>query len=63
MFSAGSDVWHDVGRPDILARLNERGATIFDMRAAAYAFYGLFPSLVAQVIVTALGVLRFSRLR
>ena len=58
LFAAGHDVWHDMGRPDVLARLSERGATLFDIRAAAYAFYGLFALLSAQVIVTGLRVVR-----
>ena len=58
LFAAGTDVWHDAGRPDVLARLHDRGATLFDMRAAAYAFYGLFPLLVAQVVVAWLALAR-----
>ncbi|MEN3337668.1 MAG: hypothetical protein V7647_1344 [Acidobacteriota bacterium] len=58
LFAAGHDVWHDMGRPDVLARLSELGATLFDIRAAAYAFYGLFVLLSAQVIVTGLTVFR-----
>ena len=58
LFAAGTDVWHDIGRPNVLARLSDGGATLFDIRAAAYAFYGLFVLLSAQVIVTGLTVVR-----
>lgn len=58
MFVAGTDVWHDTGRPDIFTQLSERGATRFDMRACAYAFYGLFVVLAVQVITTAAIVVR-----
>ena len=58
MFAAGTDVWHDIGRPDIAARLAERGATFFDMRAFAYAFYALFFVLTAHVVVTGAGLAR-----
>jgi hypothetical protein len=58
LFSAGHDVWHDAGRPDVLARLHDQGATLFDLRGAVYAFYGLLPLLVAQVVVAWLGLVR-----
>jgi hypothetical protein len=62
MFGAGTDVWHDIGRPDIAARLSERGATLSDIRAYTYAFYGLFVVLAAQLIASGFDVWR-SRLR
>jgi len=58
VFAAGTDVWHDVGRPDVLARLSERGATAVDMRATVYAFYGLLPLLLAQVLLAGLAFVR-----
>jgi hypothetical protein len=58
MFAAVHDVWHDMGRPDVLTRLSEHGATTFDMRGAIYSFYGLLPLLVAQVLVAGAAVLR-----
>jgi len=58
LFGAGTDVWHDIGRPDIVGRLSGHGATVFDIRAAAYAFYGLFFVLSVQVIVTGFAVVR-----
>jgi len=44
-FSAGTDIWHDIGRPDFL----RQGATNFDIRAFAYGFYLLPVVLLAQV--------------
>ena len=50
MFLAGHDVWHDSGRPD----LHLMGATDFDLRTLASAFYllplCLIGSLIAAVI-------------
>ena len=50
MFLAGTDVWHDVGRPDFW---NLDGPPYQDLRAFAYAFYLLFGVLSAHLIVTA----------
>ena len=50
MFLAGTDVWHDVGRPDFW---NLPGAPYHDLRAFAYAFYLLFAILSVHVILTA----------
>lgn len=58
LLAAGTDVWHDAGRPDIFARLSERGATLFDLRACAYAFYGLFVVLSVQVVLTGFAIAR-----
>jgi hypothetical protein len=57
MFMAGHDVWHDSGRPDF----HLMGATYFDLRAFAYAFYLLFVVLVAQVLLTVAGLVRGRR--
>ena len=54
MFLAGTDVWHDVGRPDFW---NLQGVPYNDLRAFAYAFYLLFIVLLVHLIVTALGLL------
>jgi hypothetical protein len=53
MFLAGTDVWHDTGRPDLS---NLPGAHYADVRAFAYAFYLLFAVLSIHAIVTALDV-------
>ncbi len=50
MFLAGTDVWHDVGRPDFW---NLAGSPYHDLRAFAYAFYFLFAILSVHLIVTA----------
>ena len=49
MFLAGTDVWHDVGRPDFW---NLAGSPYHDLRAFAYAFYLLFAILSVHLIVT-----------
>ncbi len=49
MFLAGTDVWHDVGRPDFW---NLQGAPYNDLRAFTYAFYLLFALLCLQVVGT-----------
>jgi TRAP-type C4-dicarboxylate transport system permease small subunit len=46
MFMAGHDVWHDAGRP----ALHVMGATNFDLRALAWAFY-LLPLCLAGAII------------
>lgn len=51
-FMAGTDVWHDAGRPDLL-RL---GATSFDLHALAAAYYLLPAVLSAQVGLLALAI-------
>ena len=51
MFLSGTDVWHDVGRPDIW---NLQGPPYHDLRAFACAFYLLLAVLVVHLIVTAL---------
>ena len=53
MFLAGTDVWHDVGRPDLAAL----GASNHDLRAFAYAFYLLFIVLLVQLVATGLGLM------
>ena len=55
MFLAGTDIWHDTGRPDLRAL---PGATAADIRAFAYAFYLLPLILVAHLVVTATRVRR-----
>ncbi len=54
MFLAGTDVWHDVGRPDIW---NLGGPPYPDVRVFIYAFYLLFIVLSAHLILTVLGLL------
>lgn len=54
MFLAGTDVWHDVGRPDFW---NLQGPPYPDLRAFAYAFYLLFIVLSTHLIVTAVSFL------
>lgn len=51
MFLAGTDVWHDVGRPDLAAL----GASNHDLRAFASAFYLLLIVLLIQLVATGLG--------
>ena len=50
MFLAGTDVWHDVGRPDLW---NLSGPPYQDLRAFVCAFYVLFVVLSAHLLVTA----------
>jgi len=47
-FMAGTDVWHDSGRPDF----HLMGATYFDLRVLAYAFYLLPLCLAGSLIAT-----------
>ena len=51
MFLSGTDVWHDLGRPDFW---HLQGPAYHDLRAFAYAFYLLLAVLLAHLIVTAL---------
>ena len=53
-FMAGTDVWHDSGRPDF----HQMGATYFDLRALAYAFYLLPLFLAVTLIATVVSVRR-----
>lgn len=53
MFLAGTDVWHDVGRPDFW---NLAGAPYNDLRAFAGAFYVLFVVLSLNLILTVSGL-------
>ncbi len=53
MFLAGTDVWHDVGRPDFWTLT---GPPYNDLRAFVYAFYLLFVVLAAQLLVTGLAI-------
>jgi hypothetical protein len=55
MFLAGTDVWHDVGRPDFW---NQSGDPHRDLRALAYAFYLLFVVLAAQLTVAVFAITR-----
>jgi hypothetical protein len=55
MFLAGTDIWHDMGRPDFW-RL--QGAHDADLRAFAYAFYLLPVFLAAHQIVTLVSLRR-----
>jgi hypothetical protein len=56
-FMAGTDVWHDAGRPDFL----KLGATSFDLHALAGAYYLLPAVLSAQVGLLALTLARERR--
>lgn len=58
MFLAGTDVWHDLGRPDFW---NRPGPPYYDLRAFAYAFYLLLPVLFVLLIVTAGDVVTAAR--
>lgn len=58
MFLAGTDVWHDVGRPDFW---NLQGPPYQDLRAFAYAFYLLLIVLSAHLVVTVLGLVTARR--
>ncbi len=53
MFLAGTDVWHDVGRPDFW---NLQGPPYHDLRALVYAFYLLLAILSVHLLLTALDV-------
>ena len=50
MFLAGTDVWHDVGRPDFRSL---QGPPYEDLRAFAFAFYALLFVLVAHAFLSA----------
>jgi hypothetical protein len=52
MFLAGTDIWHDAGRPDVWTL---QGPTNHDVRAFACAFYLLFVVLSVQLIATGMG--------
>ena len=54
MFLAGTDIWHDAGRPDLRTL---QGPTYHDVRAFAYAFYLLPIVLVVQLAATGLAFL------
>jgi len=54
MFLSGTDVWHDVGRPDFW---NLPGPPYHDLRAFAYAFYLLLAALSGNLIVIALDLI------
>ena len=53
MFLAGTDVWQDVGRPDIW---HLPGPPYADLRAFGVTFYALFVVLAAQIVVTVLNL-------
>jgi hypothetical protein len=55
MFLAGTDVWHEVGRPDFWSL---QGPPYQDLRAFAYAFYLLLIVLTLQMIVAVMGIMR-----
>ena len=48
VFLAGTDVWHDLGRPDFWKLT---GPPYSDLRAAAYTFYLQFFALLAQLAI------------
>jgi hypothetical protein len=60
MFLAGTDVWHDVGRPDFWS---QQGPPYQDLRAFAYAFYLLLIVLTVHLIVVAWGIVTTRRSR
>lgn len=55
MFLAGTDVWHDTGRPDFW-RLD--GSPYADLRAVASAFYLLLVVLIGSLFVQVATMLR-----
>ena len=58
MFAAGTDVWHDSGRPDLW---NAPGVPWHDLRAFVVTFYVLLLLLLAQLAVIAVTVVRARR--
>ena len=50
MFLAGTDVWHEAGRPDFWRR---EEPPYSDVRAFVFAFYGLLLVLTLDLIATA----------
>ena len=54
MFLSGTDIWHDLGKPDFW---HLQGPPYHDLRAFAYAFYLLLAGLLVHLIVTALDLL------
>lgn len=58
-FMAGTDVWHDAGRPDFL----KLGATSFDLHTLAAAYYLLPVVLSTQACLLALAAARRRRQR
>jgi hypothetical protein len=58
MFLAGTDVWHDVGRPDFW---NLPGPPYHDLRAFAVAFYLLLAILLVHQAVNALDLINARR--
>jgi hypothetical protein len=55
MFLAGTDAWHDVGRPDIWKL---QGPPYADMRIFAFSFYAQFVVLMIGLIAPGLIALR-----
>ena len=55
MFLAGTDVWHDVGSPNVW---NLQNPPFRDLRAFLYAYYLLFFVLVACLLATVAGLRR-----
>jgi len=53
MFLAGTDVWHDVGRPDFW---HLQGPPYHDLRTFGYAFYLLLIVLSVHTILAARGL-------
>lgn len=51
LFLAGTDLWHDFGRPNFR---KPDGSLIVDARAYIYAFYLLFAVLAVQLVLAAL---------
>jgi hypothetical protein len=58
MFLAGTDVWHDVGRPDIWSL---KGPPYADVRAFGLAFYALFVVLAVHMTVAGWSLLVTAR--
>ena len=58
MFLAGTDVWHDTGRPDLW---NLSGPPYEDLRAFVVAFYVLALALAAHVVIAAASLVRRPR--
>ncbi len=52
MFMAGTDVWHDIGRPELWSPIQPPYP---DVRVFLWAYYLLFPVLLAHVTFAVIG--------
>lgn len=60
MFMAGTDVWHDVGRPDFWKLT---GPPYSDLRVFAWSFYAQFFVLLIGLVASAFVALRAASAR